>query len=335
MTIPAASPPTPRPGAQFGYGMGWTLLLTYPLMVGIQLASARIGRTTGRGLTSAFATLWPRPVVLLAVLLLLVANVVNLAADIGAMAEVARLGLGGPEALYALGFGLLSLALQAWLPYHRYVRVLKWLTLSLLAYVGVALVAHVDWKAALAGALLPRLHGDAESIKMVVAILGTTISPYLFFWQAAQEVEEIERIPGDHALRTHPGAGSRATAPAAARHLGRHGLLRRDRLLDDRGLSRHPACPWPDRRELDRAGGRGPAPGGRQRGLRAVRAGHRRHRPAGAAGARRFGRLCLRRIPARAPRARAAGRRRAGLLRHPRRQPWSAASVSACAASIP
>ncbi|WP_431510195.1 Nramp family divalent metal transporter [Variovorax sp. DAIF25] len=191
-------------GAQFGYGMGWTLLLTYPLMVGIQLASARIGRTTGRGLTSAFAALWPRPVVFFAVVLLLVANVVNLAADIGAMAEVARLGLGGPEALYALGFGLLSLALQAWLPYHRYVRVLKWLTLSLLAYVGVALVAHVDWKAALVGALVPRMHWDAESIKMVVAILGTTISPYLFFWQAAQEVEEIERIPEDHALRTHP-----------------------------------------------------------------------------------------------------------------------------------
>jgi hypothetical protein len=305
-------------GAQFGYGMGWTLLLTYPLMVGIQLASARIGRTTGRGLTSAFATLWPRPVVLLAVLLLLVANVVNLAADIGAMAEVARLGLGGPEALYALGFGLLSLALQAWLPYHRYVRVLKWLTLSLLAYVGVALVAHVDWKAALAGALLPRLHGDAESIKMVVAILGTTISPYLFFWQAAQEVEEIERIPGDHALRTHPAqaraqlrrlrldtwvgmgfsnaiAFSMIVASAATLHA--HGQTDVSSTAQD---------------------GRGPAPGGRQRGLRAVRAGDRRHRPAGAAGARRFGRLCLRRVPARAPRTRAAGGRRAGLLRHPR-----------------
>ena len=191
-------------GARFGYGLGWTLLVTYPLMVGIQLASARIGRTTGRGLTSAFAVLWPRPVVAAAVLLLLVANVINLAADLGAMAEVTRLAIGGPEALYALAFGAVSLGLQAWLPYRRYVRILKWLTLSLLAYVGVAMVAHVDWTAALAGALLPRVHWNAETVKMVVAILGTTISPYLFFWQAAQEVEEIERVDKDQPLEKAP-----------------------------------------------------------------------------------------------------------------------------------
>jgi len=201
-------------GAKFGYGLGWTLLLTYPLMVGIQLASARIGRTTGRGLTSAFAALWPRPVVAVAVMLLLIANVINLAADLGAMAEVTRLAIGGPEALYALAFGVVSLGLQAWLPYHRYVRVLKWLTLSLLAYVGVAMVAHVDWKAALAGALLPRVEWNADTVKMIVAILGTTISPYLFFWQAAQEVEEIERVTKDQPLRKAP-----RQAPAQLRRL--------------------------------------------------------------------------------------------------------------------
>ena len=201
-------------GAKFGYGLGWTLLVTYPLMVGIQLASARIGRTTGRGLTSAFAVLWPRPVVAAAVALLLVANVINLAADLGAMAEVTRLAIGGPEALYALAFGAISLGLQAWLPYRRYVRILKWLTLSLLAYVGVALVAHVDWKAAASGALLPRVQWNADTVKMIVAILGTTISPYLFFWQAAQEVEEIERVDKDRPLSEAP-----RQAPAQLRRL--------------------------------------------------------------------------------------------------------------------
>ncbi|MDQ0086455.1 Mn2+/Fe2+ NRAMP family transporter [Variovorax boronicumulans] len=191
-------------GAMFGYGLGWTLLLTYPLMVGIQLASARIGRTTGRGLTSAFAALWPRPVVAVAVMLLLVANIVNLAADLGAMAEVTRLAIGGPEALYALAFGVVSLGMQAWLPYHRYVRILKWLTLSLLAYVGVAMVAQVDWRAAFAGAFLLRIQWNTDAVKMVVAILGTTISPYLFFWQAAQEVEEIERVDKDQPLKRAP-----------------------------------------------------------------------------------------------------------------------------------
>ncbi|WP_206179281.1 Nramp family divalent metal transporter [Variovorax sp. RKNM96] len=201
-------------GARFGYGLGWTLLVTYPLMVGIQLASARIGRTTGRGLTSAFAALWPRPVVALAVVFLLIANIINLAADLSAMAEVVRLAIGGPEALYALAFGSISLGLQAWLPYRRYVRILKWLTLSLLAYVGVALVAHVDWATALTGALVPRVHWDSETVKMIVAVLGTTISPYLFFWQAAQEVEEIERVQKDQPLRKAPDQ-----APAQLRRL--------------------------------------------------------------------------------------------------------------------
>lgn len=198
-------------GAQFGYALGWTLLLTFPLMVGIQLASARIGRCTGKGLSSAFARMWPRPVVAAAVLLLVVANVVNLAADLSAMAEVSSLLVGGPEPLYALVFGLGSLALQAWLPYRRYVRVLKWLTLSLLSYAGVAVVAHVDWGAAAAGVFLPRLPAHAQTaqmvqaVQMVVAILGTTISPYLFFWQASQEVEEIARVGADEPLKTAPG----------------------------------------------------------------------------------------------------------------------------------
>ncbi|SEF34607.1 NRAMP (natural resistance-associated macrophage protein) metal ion transporters [Variovorax sp. NFACC28] len=191
-------------GSKFGYDMGWTLLLTYPLMVGIQLASARIGRVSGRGLTEAFLRLWPRWVVWLLVGSLVVANVINLGADLNAMADVAALVAGGPKVGYAIGFGVLSLVLQIWLPYERYVRVLKWLTLSLLSYVAVAFTAHVDWAAAAKGALLPHLQWNKEFITTGVAILGTTISPYLFFWQASQEVEEIRRVPQDQALRRAP-----------------------------------------------------------------------------------------------------------------------------------
>jgi NRAMP (natural resistance-associated macrophage protein)-like metal ion transporter len=191
-------------GAQFGYTVGWTLLLTYPLMVGIQLASARIGRVSGRGLTEAFARLWPAPVVWLLIASLLVANVINLGADLNAMGDVTALVIGGPKVAYAVFFGMLSLGLQIWLPYERYVRVLKWLTLSLLAYVAVAFAAHVDWLEALKGALWPRFQWNKEFVTTVVAILGTTISPYLFFWQASQEVEEIRRVPEDQALKRAP-----------------------------------------------------------------------------------------------------------------------------------
>ena len=201
-------------GAQFGYGVGWTLLLTYPLMVGIQLASARIGRVSGKGLTEAFARLWPAWVVWLLVSSLVVANVINLGADLSAMADVSALVVGGPKTAYAIGFGLVSLALQIWLPYERYIRVLKWLTLSLLAYVGVAFAAHVDWAAAARGTLVPHIQWNQEFVMTIVAILGTTISPYLFFWQASQEVEEIKRVPRDRALRQAPGQ-----APAQLRRL--------------------------------------------------------------------------------------------------------------------
>ncbi|MDQ0036727.1 NRAMP (natural resistance-associated macrophage protein)-like metal ion transporter [Variovorax boronicumulans] len=191
-------------GAQFGYSVGWTLLLTYPLMVGIQLASARIGRVSGYGLTEAFSRLWPAPVVWLLIASLVMANVINLGADLNAMGDVAALVIGGPKAAYAVFFGLLSLGLQIWLPYERYVRVLKWLTLSLLAYVAVAFAAHVDWIEALKCALWPRFQWNKEFVTTVVAILGTTISPYLFFWQASQEVEEIRRVPEDQALKRAP-----------------------------------------------------------------------------------------------------------------------------------
>jgi len=191
-------------GAQFGYAVGWTLLLTYPLMMGIQLASARIGRVTGKDLTETFARFCPRWLVASLVLLLLVANVINLGADLSAMGDSAALVLPGRAPWYAAGFGLLSLLLQVFLPYERYVRVLKWLTLSLFAYVGVVCVVAVDWRAALAGVFAPSFHWSRDYVTTIVAILGTTISPYLFFWQASQEVQEIRRVPQDHPLRIAP-----------------------------------------------------------------------------------------------------------------------------------
>jgi NRAMP (natural resistance-associated macrophage protein)-like metal ion transporter len=191
-------------GAQFGYGIGWTTLLTYPLMVGIQLASARIGRITGKGLTENFARLWPRSVVYALVTLLVVANVINLGADLNAMADSLRLVIAGPSSLYAVAFGVVSLLLQVFLPYRKYVSILKWLTLSLLAYVGVAFAVQVDWAAALKGVLWPHIVWSKDYVTTVVAILGTTISPYLFFWQAAQEVEEIRRVTEDKPLRLAP-----------------------------------------------------------------------------------------------------------------------------------
>jgi NRAMP (natural resistance-associated macrophage protein)-like metal ion transporter len=191
-------------GAQYGYNVSWTLLVTYPLMVGIQLASARIGRITGKGLTENFARFCPRWIVYSLVFLLVIANVINLGADLNAMGDSIALVVGGPKAIYAVGLGTLSLLLQVFLPYERYVKVLKWMTLSLLAYVGVGFAAHVDWGTALRSAVIPKITWNKDYATTIVAILGTTISPYLFFWQAAQEVEEIKRVPSDQPLRIAP-----------------------------------------------------------------------------------------------------------------------------------
>jgi NRAMP (natural resistance-associated macrophage protein)-like metal ion transporter len=191
-------------GAQFGYQVAWTLLFTYPLMVGIQLASARIGRVTGKGLAENFRRLCPGWLVTVLVALLAVANIINIGADLNAMGDAAALVLGGGEAWYAAGFGIVSLVLQVLMPYERYVRILKWLTLTLLAYVGVAFVAHIDWRAALTASVWPHITWSKEYATTIVAILGTTISPYLFFWQAEQEVEEIKRVAADKPLRMAP-----------------------------------------------------------------------------------------------------------------------------------
>jgi NRAMP (natural resistance-associated macrophage protein)-like metal ion transporter len=178
-------------GAQFGYNMLWTVLLTYPLMVGIQMVSARLGYITGKGLAANVKAVFPRPVLFGIVGLLLVANTINIAADIAAMGEALRLLLGGWAHLYSVCFGVLCLVLQVYLNYETYVRYLKWLTLALLSYVAVIFTIHVPWGTVIREMLLPHLALDHNTITMVVAVFGTTISPYLFFWQAAQEMEDL------------------------------------------------------------------------------------------------------------------------------------------------
>lgn len=179
-------------GAQFGLNMLWTVVFAYPLMVAIQLVSARIGRVTGVGLAANFAQILPRWTVACLVALLLIANTVNIGADLAAMGAAAQLTLGWGGRLFTVGFALLSLVLQLYVPYHRYVRYLKWLTLALFAYVAVIFTVHIDWQEVMVRTILPHVDASAGAITVIVAIFGTTISPYLFFWQSSEEVEDME-----------------------------------------------------------------------------------------------------------------------------------------------
>ena len=180
-------------GAEFGYGLAWTFVLSFPLMVVIQEIAAQIGRVTGAGIARNLKRHYPRIVLWLMVSLLLIANVVNLGADLSAMGAALALLAGGNAGLYTLLFGILCIGLEVGLSYPRYAAVLKWTTLSLFTYVGVVLVAHVPWPHALRSLVVPELQWNAAYATALVAILGTTISPYLFFWQAAQEIEEQHR----------------------------------------------------------------------------------------------------------------------------------------------
>lgn len=188
-------------GAQFGYGLLWTVFLTTPFMIAIQLVSARIGRVTGKGLAANITALAPRWMVFGLVALLVGANTFNIAADIAAMAEALSLVIGGLNHEHALIFAAASTLLQVFLPYRRYAPVIKVLTLSLFAYVATALMVKVPWSTALLAAVWPSPSTDADYLLTVVAVLGTTISPYLFFWQASQEVEEMNQGKVDRPLR--------------------------------------------------------------------------------------------------------------------------------------
>jgi NRAMP (natural resistance-associated macrophage protein)-like metal ion transporter len=178
-------------GAQFGFALTWTVLLTLPFMAAIQIISAWLGWRTGNGLARNIADRLSPFVLYFLVALLAVANTINIAADLAAMGEALRLVLGGPALAYALAFGVACLVAEILVPYHRYAGYLKFLTFVLLVYVAVAFTVAVPWLTVLRTTLLPSFAIGRDQILMVVAVFGTTISPYLFFWQASQEAEEV------------------------------------------------------------------------------------------------------------------------------------------------
>ena len=180
-------------GAQFGYSLAWSFTLSFPLLAVIQIVAAEIGRVTGAGIARNLRRHYPRPLLWLAVTLLLVANVVNLGADLSAMGDSMKMLIGGSAAIYTVAFGFICVGLEIFLSYRTYSSVLKWTALSLFAYIAVAAVAHIPWSRALTSLIVPDVRWTAAYATGFVAVLGTTISPYLFFWQAAQEVEEEHR----------------------------------------------------------------------------------------------------------------------------------------------
>jgi NRAMP (natural resistance-associated macrophage protein)-like metal ion transporter len=200
-------------GAQFGFAISWTMLFSYPLMTAIQQICAQIGRTTGKGIAGNLRGHYPAWLLQATVALLFIANTINIGADLSAMGDALRLLVGGPRLLYVVLLGLLCALLQVFLDYRRYVHVLRWLTLALFSYFGTALVVKMPWGEVARGLLIPSFVPDPAFWSTVVAVLGTTISPYLFFWQAGQEVEDIranvEREPLIKKPRQGPDAMER------------------------------------------------------------------------------------------------------------------------------
>jgi NRAMP (natural resistance-associated macrophage protein)-like metal ion transporter len=191
-------------GAGFGYSLLWATFLTFPLMVGIQLVSARIGRVTGYGLAANIRRRYPRWLLYSLICSVVIANTINIGANIGAMGTALKLLIGGPAHLYAVAFALTSLVLQIFIPFSRYAPILKLLTLSLFAYVGTVFVIDVPWGEVLYNTFMPSISFRADYAVAVVAVFGTTISPYLFFWQASQEVEEQRAADGEEPLKKAP-----------------------------------------------------------------------------------------------------------------------------------
>ena len=180
-------------GAQFGYGLAWSLPFSYPLLAAVQEISARIGRVTGKGIAGNIRQFYPASILRLIVGLLLVANIINIGADLAAMADAVKLLIGGPALVYVVAFAVTCVWLEVFLSYARYVAILKWTTLSLLAYVATVLAVHVPWGQVAFHTLVPTITWEQAYIVGFVAILGTSISPYMFFWQSSEEAED-ERV---------------------------------------------------------------------------------------------------------------------------------------------
>src|SRR3984957_14571166 len=191
-------------GAQFGASMLWTMPLIYPFMAAIQEISARLGRVTGRGIAGNLRRFYPVWTLYVVVAFLIVANIINIGADIGAMGVALNLLIGGPAILYCVLFALVSVFLQVWIPYKTYSNILKWLTFSLFSYVGTIFVVQINWAEVLRGTLIPTISFKGEYLAALIAVLGTTISPYLLFWQSAEEVEQMESEPKEKPLKTAP-----------------------------------------------------------------------------------------------------------------------------------
>lgn len=191
-------------GAQFGFGLLWVAIFSYPLMCAIQEISARIGRVTGRGISANLLKAYPRPVVVSMVALLLVSSVFNLGADLGAMGEAVRMLVGGARWFHILWLGIASLLLQVFVRYTNYVGYLRWLSFSLFAYAITLFLVHVPWSTAVLQTFLPPISLRSSYVTTIVAVLGTTISPYLFFWQASQEAEEVKDRKDEKALLRAP-----------------------------------------------------------------------------------------------------------------------------------
>lgn len=201
-------------GAQFGLGLAWTMLFTFPLLACIQEISARIGRTTGKGIAANLRQFYPRPLLVTTVALLAVANTINLGADLGAMGEALKLLIGGAGHIYVIAFAAFCAIVQIFVTYARYVYFLKWLTLTLLGYVATVFVIDVPWSDVLRNTLVPAPAISRDYLIGIVAVFGTTISPYLMFWQAAEEVDEIALDPKRRPLVETPAA-----APAEIRRI--------------------------------------------------------------------------------------------------------------------
>ena len=195
-------------GAQFGTELLWTMLVSYPLMAAIQEVCARIGRVTGSGLAANLRKNYPRPLLYFVLLAMSVANVFNLGADIGAMGTSLALIVPANANILTVIFGIISLLAVLFIPYSTYAKYLKWLTLSLFSYVGVVFLVHISWRAGVRSTFVPHVALNRDFMMAVIAVLGTTISPYLFFWQASQEVEEVKINRGEKALKQAPAQAS-------------------------------------------------------------------------------------------------------------------------------
>ena len=203
-------------GAQFGYGMAWVMLFTWPLMAAIQEISARIGRVTGEGIAGNIREHYPRWLLYVIVALLLAANIINLGADLGAMGAALQLLLGGPARLYVVGFAVVCALLEVFARYENYVRILKWTAVSLFAYVATALAVDVPWGKVVYNTLVPGLIWSTDYLVAIVAVLGTTITPYCFFWQSSEEAEDERIDPAAHPLRDAPDEARPRSAASAS-----------------------------------------------------------------------------------------------------------------------